>query len=117
MDLREQRGMELAATRTIRQKAGIWIVPSQVGNGAYRVHLMLKISSCTCLDHEVRGVECKHIFAARFVMKREQNADGSTTVTKTVTLMATERTTYPQNWSAYNEAQTHEQDKFQNSAC
>jgi transposase len=113
MDLREQRGMELAATRTIQQKAGIWIVPSQAGTGTYRVHLMPKIASCTCPDHETRGVECKHIFAARFVMRREQNADGSTTVTKSVTVTATQRVTYPQNWSAYNEAQTHEQDKFQ----
>ena len=113
MDLREQRGMELAATRTIQQKAGIWIVPSQAGKGTYRVHLMPKVASCTCPDHETRGVDCKHIFAARFVMRREQNADGSTTVTKSITVTATERTTYPQNWSAYNEAQTQEQDKFQ----
>jgi transposase len=113
MDLREQRGMELAATRTIRQKAGLWIVPSQAGNGAYRVHLMPKIASCTCPDFETRGMNCKHIFAARFVMRREQNADGSVTVTESVTLTATKRTTYPQNWSAYNEAQTQEQDKFQ----
>jgi transposase len=113
MDLREQRGMELAATRTIEQKAGIWIVPSQAGKGSYRVHLMPKIASCTCPDHETRGMDCKHIFAARFVMRREQNADGSTTVTESITLTATKRTTYPQNWSAYNEAQTQEQDKFQ----
>ena len=113
MDLREQRGMELAATRTISQKAGIWIVPSQAGKGTYRVHLMPKVASCTCPDHETRGVDCKHIYAARFVMKREQNADGSVTVTESVTLTATKQTTYPQAWSAYNEAQTHEQDKFQ----
>src|SRR6202142_4242968 len=113
MDLREQRGMELAATRTIQQKAGIWIVPSQAGKGTYRVHLMPKIASCTCPDHETRGVDCKHIYAARFVMRRERNADGSTTVTRSVTLTATEQITYPQKWSAYNEAQTHEQDKFQ----
>jgi transposase len=113
MDLREQRGMELAATRTIRQKAGLWIVPSQAGNGAYRVHLMPKIASCTCPDFETRGMNCKHIYAARFVMRREQNADGSVTVTQSVTLTATKRTTYPQKWSAYNDAQTHEQDKFQ----
>ena len=82
MDLREQRGMELAATRTISQKSGIWIVPSQAGKGTYRVHLMPKIASCTCPDHETRGVDCKHIYAARFVMRREQNADGSMTVTE-----------------------------------
>jgi transposase len=113
MDLREQRGMELAATRTIQQKSGIWIVPSQTGKGTYRVHLMPKIASCTCPDHETRGVECKHIYAARFVMRREHNSDGSVTVTESVTLTATKQTTYPQNWSAYNEAQTQEQDKFQ----
>jgi transposase len=113
MDLREQRGMELAATRTIEQRAGIWIVPSQAGTGSYRVHLMPKIASCTCPDHETRGMDCKHIYAARFVMRRERNADGSTTVTKSVTVTAVERTTYPQNWPAYNEAQTQEQDRFQ----
>jgi transposase len=112
MDLREQRGMELAATRTIQQKAGIWIVPSQAGKGTYRVHLMPKIASCTCPDFETRGVSCKHIYAVRFVMRREQNADGSVTVTKSVTLTE-QRTTYPQAWSAYNEAQTNEQDRFQ----
>jgi len=106
MDLREQRGLELAATRTISQKSGIWIVPSQAGKGTYRVHLMSKIASCTCPDHETRRMDCKHIYAARFVMRRERNADGSTTVTESVTLTATKQTTYPQAWSAYKRRQT-----------
>ena len=114
MDLREQRGMELAATRVIVRKKGVWLVPSQSGGKEkYHVDLTPEMPSCTCPDHETRGVKCKHIFAATFVMKREQNADGSTTVTESVTFTATKRTTYPQNWAAYNEAQTHEQDKFQ----
>jgi transposase len=114
MDLREQRGMELAATRIIRKKGGIWFVPSQSGNGKYEVNIRAEAATCTCLDHETRGVKCKHIYAATFVMKRERNADGSTTVTESVTVTETkQRTTYPQNWSAYNDAQTHEQDKFQ----
>lgn len=113
MNTREQRGLELAATRTIQQKAGLWIVPSQAGTGTYRVHLMPKIASCTCPDYETRGVECKHIYAARFVMKREQNPDGTTTVTKSVTLTETVRTTYPQHWPTYNAAQTNEKDQFQ----
>ena len=113
MDLREQRGMELAATKKIRSKKGIWFVPSQSGNGAvYQVNVMPQVPSCTCPDHETRGVKCKHIFAVKFVLKREYNGDGSTTVTKQVTVTETKHT-YPQNWSAYNEAQTHEQDKFQ----
>ena len=45
-------------------------------------------------------------------IKQEQNADGTVTVTKSVTFTATEKTTYPQKWSAYNAAQTNEQDKF-----
>jgi hypothetical protein len=113
MDLREQRGMELAATKKIRSKKGIWFVPSQSGNGAvYQVNVMPQVPSCTCPDHETRGVKCKHIFAVKFVLKREYNGDGTTTVTKQVTVTETKQT-YPQNWTAYNEAQTHEQDKFQ----
>src|ERR1700691_3012166 len=111
MDLREQRGMELAATRIIRKKGGIWFVPSQSGNGKYEVNIRAEAATCTCLDHETRGVKCKHIYAATFVMKRERNADGSTTVTESVTVTETkQRTTYPQNWTVYNDAQTHEQD-------
>jgi transposase len=113
METREQRGMELAATRTIRKKAGVWVVPSQSGNGFYRVNIMPKIASCTCPDYETRGVKCKHIFAATFVIRREQNPDGSVTVTQAVAMSAVTQTTYPQAWSAYNEAQTTEKDKFQ----
>jgi hypothetical protein len=61
MDLREQRGMELAATRVIKKKGGIWMVPSQSGGDKYQVQIMPEKSSCTCLDHETRGVKCKHI--------------------------------------------------------
>src|ERR1035441_8201773 len=105
--------MELAATRTIEQKAGIWIVPSQAGTGSYRVHLLPRIASCTCPDHETRGVDCKHIYAAGFVMRGQRNPDGSTTVTESLTLTATKQTTFRSNWPAYNEAQTNEQDRFQ----
>jgi transposase len=110
MDLREQRGMELAATRTIRRKKGVWFVPSQSKGPLYQVNLKAEMSTCTCLDHETRKVKCKHIYAATFVMMRETNSDGSVTETLTVT---EEKRTYPQNWSAYNDAQTHEQDRFQ----
>jgi transposase len=113
MNLRQQQGLELAATRTIRQKGDIWIVPSQTGKGTYRVHLMPKWASCTCPDFETRGEACKHIVAACVVkIKQEQNADGSVTVTRSMTVTE-RRTTYPQAWTAYNEAQTKEQDKFQ----
>src|SRR5436190_8669237 len=113
MDFREQRGLELAATRKIRRKGVVWVVPSQTGDGTlYQVTLATQAESCTCPDHETRGIKCKHIYAATFVMKREQNPDGTMTVIESLTLTET-RKTYPQNWSAYNEAQTQEQDRFQ----
>lgn len=112
MDIREQRGMELAATRTISKKSGIWIVPSQTGKGTYRVNIMPKIASCTCPDFETRQTNCKHIYAAKFVIRREQNADGSVTVTESLTVVSEKQATYPQAWAAYNSAQTNEKDKF-----
>ena len=113
MDLREQRGLELAATKRIRQQNGLWLVPSQASDGTvYLVNIKTRAASCTCPDHGTRGVKCKHIYAATLVMKRERSADGTVTVTKSLTLTETKKT-YPQNWSAYNAAQTHEQDRFQ----
>ena len=113
MDLRQLRGMELAETRTIRKRDGWWWVPSQTGSKLYRVQLTKKFATCECPDFELRGEACKHIVAACVMqIKQEQNADGTTTVTKSVMFTATEKVTYPQKWSAYNEAQTNEQDKF-----
>jgi transposase len=113
MTPREQRGLELAATRIIGKTKGVWFVPSQSGNEKYQVHITAEKSSCTCPDHETRGVKCKHIYAVSFVIQREKNADGSTTVTESVTVTETKRVTYPQKWPAYNIAQTTEQDRFQ----
>jgi transposase len=112
MELRELRGMEIAATRTIRKRDGWWWVPSQAGTGLYRVQIAKKFATCECPDYTTRGGKCKHIFAATFVLRREQGPDGTITVTESLTVSATTQTTYPQNWAAYNEAQTNEKDKF-----
>jgi transposase len=114
MDARQQRGMELAATRTIKKReCGFWAVPSQFGTGAYQVNFENEIPTCSCPDFETRQLNCKHIFAVTYVMQREESTDGSTTVTETVTIKAETRATYAQNWPAYNAAQTCEQDRFQ----
>src|SRR5947209_286911 len=98
-DLRQQRGMEMAALMPIQQTAkGTWIVPSQTGQGKYRVSLSGEKPSCNCPDFELRGQTCKHMFAVQFVIKREQNADG--TVTEIRSMTVTQRKTYPQNWPA-----------------
>ncbi len=112
MDARQQRGLQIAAICKLQQKGGIWIVPSQSGKGKYTVcHPDPTNPHCTCPDHETRGGKCKHIFAVEFALLREQNPDGSETVTDTVKI--TERKTYRQNWPAYNAAQTNEKAKFQ----
>jgi transposase len=113
MDLRQMRGMELAETRTIRKRDGWWWVPSQTGSRLYRVQISKKFATCECADFAKRGQACKHIVAACVMqIKQEKNADGTTTVTRTVAFKTEEKITYPQNWSAYNEAQTNEQDRF-----
>jgi len=113
MDARLERGIELATTRTIQQKGGgAWIVPSQTGKGTYRVYIRKEYFTCNCPDFETRHQRCKHIFAVAYIMLREQNPDGSTTVTERVTVTET-RKTYPQNWGAYNAAQVEEKDRFQ----
>jgi transposase len=117
MDAREERGMRIAATCKIVKKGGSWFVPSQSGKGRYVVVPDPAKPHCTCLDHTEGGYKCKHIFAVEFAMKREENPDGSTTVTKTVTVTERierlePRKTYPQVWPAYNEAQTHEKEHF-----
>ena len=109
---REQRGLAIAAMCKISRKGGAWLVPSQSGAGRYTVVPDAENPHCSCPDHETRGVKCKHIFAVEFVLKREDNADGSTTITETVTVTEKISKTYPQNWRAYNAAQTNEKDKF-----
>jgi len=115
MDLRQQHGMEIAATKRLRNSGKLWIVPSQSGNGVYKVDVASKEPTCTCPDFETRHVSCKHIIAVGYVMTRELNTDGSPTVTESVTVTETRETrkTYPQNWTAYNAAQTQEKDRFQ----
>src|SRR6266516_7299247 len=110
---REQRGLRIAATCKLTKKGGIWLVPSQSGHGRYTVSPDLEAPHCTSPDHETRGLKCKHIFAVEFAINREQNSDGSTTITKTVTVIETvKKPTYSQDWPAYNAAQTNEKNKF-----
>src|ERR1700758_33385 len=104
MDIREQRGVVIAATKRIAQHGDCWIVPSQSGKGVYAVrHIAETNPECSCPDYEARRQNCKHIYAAIYVMRREENADGTTTVTESMAFAAiAERPSYPQAWSAYN---------------
>src|SRR5581483_926703 len=108
---RKQRRLMIAAVARITRNGEEWLVPSQSGNGKYKVHLDGVYTRCSCPDYETNACKCKHIYAVEFALMREQNPDGSTTVTEKVTV--TKRTTYRQNWPAYNEAQMNEKQQFQ----
>jgi transposase len=111
---REQRGALLAAMTKIVQRNGKWFVPSQSGDGKkYEVNPDETTPRCNCPDHEITGKPCKHIYAVRYVIQRELFEDGREVVTESVTFTETVRKSYPQNWPAYNAAQTGEKHQFQ----
>lgn len=120
-EARKKRGLMIAALCRITKKHDQWIVPSQTGNGAYRVNIDPKpfVPQCTCKDFEATGKPCKHVYAVQYVIERERNPDGSETITETITEETiTKHTkapkpTYKQNWPAYDAAQVNEKRKFQ----
>jgi transposase len=112
---RQQRGAMIAAISRIVKKGDVWIVPSQSGKGKYTVSPNEPEPYCSCQDHETNGGVCKHIFAVRYVMKREESDDDTGTVVspELPIEVTTKRQTYPQQWKAYNAAQVNEKRHFQ----
>jgi len=111
VDLRELKGLELAARYPIVFRDGAWQVPSQTGNGKYRVRFTPAGDSCECEDFQLHGplTPCKHIHAARLVRERDGGGKAPALDTDAVP----KRPTYQQNWTAYNLAQTTEKHRFQ----
>lgn len=117
MDTRQLKGMEIAATTTLRRTAEAWIVPSQsLAGTTYRVAQTEWVGDyaradrpnawyCTCPDFELRQQACKHVMAVEFTMRREITEEGEV-VTQSVSV------TYSQEWSAYNAAQCSEKERF-----
>lgn len=113
VDVRKQRGLEIAALAKIEKQDGFYVVPSVTNPRPtrYKVGYADGRQTCTCADFETRGCRCKHIYAVEYVIRREQHSDGSETIRETVTITK-ERKTYPQDWKNYNLAQTHEKRHF-----
>ena len=109
MDMRELKGLEIAARHKIAFKDGVWLVPSQSSTKKYSIILNTDGDSCTCDDFGLRQQPCKHIHAARLVRARDHG--GRTP--KIDTDAVPKRPTYRQNWPAYNEAQRIEKHRFQ----
>ncbi len=111
-DPREQRGLMIASRVKIKRHGDNWIVPSQTINGQrYSVYEASDGFHCSCPDHEINACTCKHIHAVKITIERQENEDGSVTETITRTEVL-KRKTYPQNWRAYNAAQTQEKATF-----
>jgi len=114
MDPREIKALQIAATMPLRRKSDGWIVPSQSGQGTYRVSPQrlewmradrIGTYECTCRDFELRGKPCKHIMAVEFTVKR--------LVTETGEVISEElKVTYTQDWSAYNRGQCEEKERL-----
>ena len=103
LQMRRQRGYEIAQKGRVSQKEGVWLVPSQtIPTKAYKVVLKLEGSECTCEDFRARGIRCKHIFAVEITIGKSYDKNGNLTITQT------KRITYSQNWNAYTKAQTEE---------
>ena len=115
MDARKERGLAIAEAGKLKQMGREWFVPSQSGGSRYIVRMDADSPQCTCPDFELREMKCKHIFAVEHMVSKKANPDGTTTVTETVKVSQTveKRTTYKQNWPAYNAAQSVEKDRVQ----
>lgn len=107
---REIKALQIAAKTQLKRKGKVWLVPSQAGQGEYEVRPDPQAPRCTCPDFEFRNARCKHVLAVEYVLEREQKPDGTTVVTESIKVT---RQTYPQNWKAYNAAQTHEKSELQ----
>lgn len=103
LQIRKQKGFEIAKTGKVKMIGNKWSVPSQSLNRSYDVILRLDKSECNCPDFAERGLKCKHIFAVELTVSQSSNRDGSVTAVAKV-----KRISYAQEWTTYNKAQTSE---------
>jgi transposase len=108
MDLRQFKGMEIAARHKVVFAAGAWLVPSLGSKSKmYRVTLGEHLG-CDCDDFQLRRQACKHIIAAQFVCARDHGGQSPPIVADAVPV----RPSYKQNWPLYNQAQQTEKYRF-----
>ena len=100
---RRKRGKAIAALVTIGKNKLGYAIPSQSGAGSHTVNLGDENSPfCTCPDFEERQKPCKHIYAVRYAIMRDEGLDDDTPEIKDVPVK------YGQSWSAYYRAQVNE---------
>ena len=107
LEIRRKKGLAIAQTKKVVHQNGVWVVPSATRpSQIYKVRFSIEGAKCNCLDFVERGLRCKHIFTVDITISRKFNSDGTTTITQT------RRIQYPQNWPAYDKAQTKERELF-----
>lgn len=111
MNVREQRGLVIAATSRIVRKDDAFLVPSQ-SKGAKHVVRLGETPACDCADFELNAKRCKHIYAAEYFVRREWAPDIDIEAEAETLPVSEKRTTYRQKWPAYNKAQTTEKATF-----
>lgn len=108
MEVREHRGLLIAASSTITQEGDAWSVPSQRSGKIYTVHITPE-PNCTCADFESRRQLCKHIYAVLYWLQHERIGTAIPKPPEPVK----KRPVINREWSAYNKAATREKDLFQ----
>lgn len=106
LEVRKQRGYNIAKTSRIVKTEKGWKVPSQSGEGFYMVVSNGIEAKCSCPDCELRKCKCKHIWAVELIVTKQVDDLGNVTITQTV------RKTYKQDWHNYNLAQQKEKQLF-----
>jgi len=114
VEIRKQRGLQIAALALIEKKDGCYLVPSQSNprHTKYKVRITKTETSCNCPDHETRQCKCKHVYAVEFYIQRECRLYGDALITESLTITHT-RQTCRQDWPNYNQAQMNEKRHFQ----
>lgn len=105
MDARETRGLRIAATKKIVPNGKFFLVPSSEPSNETKYVVDPTTGYCSCPDHELRHVKCKHVFAVEFSVTRETDERGRVVVTESLKVT---RKTYSQDWRAYRLAATTE---------
>jgi hypothetical protein len=92
VQIRKQRGYEIAKIGKVIRESNMWSVPSQTSNKNYEVTLFLDRNGCTCPDYIERKMTCRHIRVVGVTVSRKLDGQGN------VLLIQTKRITYPQDW-------------------
>ena len=111
----QQRGLAIAALEPIEIGRSGYRVPSQSKDGFYIVNLDGDHGPvCSCPDFDLYQRPCKHIYAVRLSLRREEHRECGRDQKDGVHLpMTKKQKTYQRDWRAYDKAQNNESKHFE----